>query len=69
MEVLPSARAVPALPPLLLEMPDFMTIDGQSIPYVEGVAALRTGHALLVGGFLVAPFTFSYSVPYPRWAA
>lgn len=40
---------------------DYKTVDGYSIPYAEGQAALRSGQAILVGDLLVGSFKVSNS--------
>jgi len=69
MEIPAPARCVLATPAGQLSMLDFTTIDGQHIPYAEGIVALRTGHALLVGGWLVGHVRSSAARPYAPLAA
>lgn len=69
MKLLLPARAVLATPAVQLSMLDFTTIDGQRIPYPEGLAALRTGQALLVGGWLVGYVQSPVAGAHWPWAA
>lgn len=59
------ALLLAATPQTLVGLPDFTTIDGQRVSYLEGTLALRTGHALLIGDLLVVRFHSSQPVPYP----
>lgn len=58
-----------ALPTLATPAPraDFTTIDGLSVSYAEGTAALSSGQAMLVGDLLVGTFATlpasSYRLP------
>ena len=37
----------------MCEMPNYLTIDGEMVPYAVGAAALNNGSVVLVNGLLV----------------
>ena len=53
MELTALALFLTSTPQALQSLPDFTTIDGQTIPHAQGEAALRQGQALLIGGLFV----------------
>ncbi|MBO0357632.1 hypothetical protein J0X19_06720 [Hymenobacter sp. BT186] len=44
-------------------LPDFTTIDGRTIPYAEGEAALHQGQAVLIGGLFVGSLSTTGTLP------
>ncbi|MBO0359190.1 hypothetical protein J0X19_14610 [Hymenobacter sp. BT186] len=48
---------------------DFMTIDGFHVSHVDGTAALRNGHAILVGDLLVGTFGANSPLSCSNYAA
>lgn len=69
MELTAIALFLASAPQALENLLDFTTIDGLRVSHLEGAAALRNGHAILVGDLLVGTFGANTLANYPSYAA
>ncbi|WP_375436945.1 hypothetical protein [uncultured Hymenobacter sp.] len=65
MELTALALFLSSSPQTLETLLDFNTIDGLRVSHSEATAALRNGHALMIGDLLVGPFGYANSINYP----
>ncbi|UOG77285.1 hypothetical protein MTX78_23350 (plasmid) [Hymenobacter tibetensis] len=61
MELTALALFLAATPQALQPLPDYTTLDGTPVSHSVGSAALRNGHAVLIGELLVGTFAAASS--------